>query len=114
MPKQFNYLAKAVYQGKDIVDYTIMGQTSSLAKPRGKEYEILIGVDTKYPKAVKLGSIWKVVEDDAQKTQQTQKEATKEARKAQLIAAINQLDSASKLTDIIPVLKKVLQHIFNQ
>lgn len=109
------YLVKAIKANNQVVDYEVKMQVDKPFKPRGGGYEILYGVKTDFPKAsLDVKGEWQVIEDATKKDAQSQKENQQNARKAQLIAAINSLDVNTKLTDIVPLMKKLLQHILNQ
>lgn len=111
------YLAKAIMVNKQVTDYQVLYQVDKPMKPRGGNYEILYGVDTLYPKAVlDVKGQWVVDEDASQKTQAESQKQSKEARKTELIAQIQDMDISKikKIDDLLPIIKKLMQHILEQ
>lgn len=105
------YLAKAIKVNNQVVDYEVKMQVDKPFKPRGGGYEILYGVETKFPKASLVGGVWEVVEDVVKKGQKESKENQKELDKAFLkdldVKKIKNLDEVKDL------LEKLLKHLFN-
>ena len=59
---------------KAITGYLVKQQVDQPFKPKG-DYEILKGIDTKFPKAIQVGKEWEVVEDIVKKEEKETEEA---------------------------------------
>lgn len=106
------YLAKAILNNKkEVLDYEVLYQVDKPMKPRGGGYEILYGIETKFPKAVFRNKVWEVVEDLVKKEQKESKENQKEIDKAFL----KELDvkKIKNLDEVKDLLEKLLKHLFN-